>query len=45
MIICFMVTNGGDTDAAEKALLEQAKLKGFEGIKVHRSVGTIRASN
>ncbi|KAK8001407.1 phosphoserine aminotransferase [Apiospora marii] len=42
MNICF---RGGDMDAAEKAFLEKAKQQGLEGLKGHRSVGGIRASN
>lgn len=45
MNICFRVTKGGDIDATEKAFIEQAKAKGLEGLKGHRSVGGIRASN
>lgn len=45
MNICFRVNKGGDIDAAEKAFVEQAKAKGLEGLKGHRSVGGIRASN
>ncbi|KAK7911398.1 hypothetical protein PG985_013879 [Apiospora marii] len=45
MNICFRVIKGGDMDAAEKAFLEKAKQQGLEGLKGHRSVGGIRASN
>lgn len=45
MNICFRVTKNGDTDATEKSFIEQAKAKGLEGLKGHRSVGGIRASN
>jgi phosphoserine aminotransferase len=45
MNICFRVTKGGDVDAAEKAFLKEATAKGLTGLKGHRSVGGIRASN
>ncbi|KAK8035335.1 hypothetical protein PG993_010330 [Apiospora rasikravindrae] len=45
MNICFRVIKGGDMDAAEKAFLEKSKQQGLEGLKGHRSVGGIRASN
>ncbi|KAM4056398.1 aminotransferase class-V domain-containing protein [Hirsutella rhossiliensis] len=45
MNICFRVTRGGDTDAAEKAFLAEADKLGLTGLKGHRSVGGIRASN
>ncbi|KAI4594878.1 Phosphoserine transaminase [Pestalotiopsis sp. 9143b] len=45
MNICFRITKGGDIDAAEKAFIDQAKAQGLEGLKGHRSVGGIRASN
>lgn len=32
-------------DAAEKAFLEKSKQQNLEGLKGHRSVGGIRASN
>jgi phosphoserine aminotransferase len=43
MNICFRV-NGGDADK-EKAFLAGAEKKGLLGLKGHRSVGGIRASN
>jgi phosphoserine aminotransferase len=43
MNICFRV-NGGDADK-EKAFLSGAEKKGLLGLKGHRSVGGIRASN
>lgn len=43
--ICFRVTKGNDVDAAEKAFLEQATAQGLTGLKGHRSLGGIRASN
>ncbi|KAL8338009.1 hypothetical protein RB598_006746 [Gaeumannomyces tritici] len=46
MNICFRVVRGGtDDDAAEKAFLAQATARGLTGLKGHRSVGGIRASN
>lgn len=45
MNICFRVTKGGDVDGAEKAFLKEATAKGLTGLKGHRSVGGIRASN
>lgn len=45
MNICFRVTKGGDVDAAEKAFLKGASEIGLLGLKGHRSVGGIRASN
>ncbi|KJZ74995.1 hypothetical protein HIM_05481 [Hirsutella minnesotensis 3608] len=45
MNICFRVTKGGDVDAAEKAFLAGADKLGLTGLKGHRSVGGIRASN
>ncbi len=45
MNICFRVTRGGDVDAAEKAFLKEATARGLTGLKGHRSVGGIRASN
>ncbi|KAF7524950.1 hypothetical protein G7054_g11260 [Neopestalotiopsis clavispora] len=45
MNICFRIIKGPDTDASEKAFLSDAKEKGLEGLKGHRSVGGIRASN
>lgn len=43
MNICFRI-KGGDADA-EKAFLKGAESKGLLGLKGHRSVGGIRASN
>jgi phosphoserine aminotransferase len=43
MNICFRI-NGGDADK-EKAFLAGAEKKGLLGLKGHRSVGGIRASN
>jgi phosphoserine aminotransferase len=43
MNICFRI-NGGDADK-EKAFLADAEKKGLLGLKGHRSVGGIRASN
>ncbi|KAI8234854.1 Phosphoserine aminotransferase [Colletotrichum sp. SAR 10_96] len=45
MNICFRVTKGGDVDATEKAFLKNATSIGLTGLKGHRSVGGIRASN
>ncbi|KAF4450477.1 phosphoserine aminotransferase [Fusarium albosuccineum] len=45
MNICFRVTKNGDTDATEKAFLKEATGLGLTGLKGHRSVGGIRASN
>lgn len=45
MNICFRVTKGDDVDAAEKAFLKEATALGLTGLKGHRSVGGIRASN
>ena len=45
MNICFRVTKGGDVDASEKAFLAAATKLGLTGLKGHRSVGGIRASN
>ncbi len=43
MNICFRV-NGGD-EGREKAFLKGAEERGLQGLKGHRSVGGIRASN
>ncbi|KAH6646994.1 phosphoserine aminotransferase [Truncatella angustata] len=43
--ICFRVTKGDDIDAAEKAFLEEGVAQGLTGLKGHRSLGGIRASN
>ena len=45
MNICFRVTKGGDVDGSEKAFLKEATSIGWTGLKGHRSVGGIRASN
>ncbi|KAJ4389359.1 Phosphoserine transaminase [Gnomoniopsis smithogilvyi] len=45
MNICFRVTKGGNVDEAEKAFLKQSTDLGLTGLKGHRSVGGIRASN
>lgn len=45
MNICFRVSKNGDVDAAEKAFLKEATSNGLTGLKGHRSVGGIRASN
>ncbi|RMJ26118.1 phosphoserine aminotransferase [Aspergillus sp. HF37] len=45
MNICFRVIKGGNTEEAEKAFLKGATEKGLLGLKGHRSVGGIRASN
>ncbi|KAF6808416.1 phosphoserine aminotransferase [Colletotrichum sojae] len=45
MNICFRVTKGGDVDASEKAFLKESTALGLTGLKGHRSVGGIRASN
>lgn len=44
MNICFRVTKGGDTEAAEKAFLQEATSLGLLGLGGHRSVGGVRAS-
>jgi phosphoserine aminotransferase len=43
--ICFRVTKGNDTNTAEKAFLEEGVAQGLTGLKGHRSIGGIRASN
>lgn len=45
MNICFRVTKGGDVDSAEKSFLKESTSLGLTGLKGHRSVGGIRASN
>lgn len=45
MNICFRVLHGESVDTAEKTFLKQATEKGLTGLKGHRSVGGIRASN
>ncbi|ODA83864.1 hypothetical protein RJ55_02380 [Drechmeria coniospora] len=42
MNICFRIEGG---DASEKAFLDEAESLGFMGLKGHRSLGGIRASN
>lgn len=43
--ICFRVTKGDNMDATEKAFLEEGVTQGLTGLKGHRSLGGIRASN
>jgi phosphoserine aminotransferase len=45
MNICFRVIRGGNVDAAEEVFLKEATNLGLEGLKGHRSVGGVRASN
>ncbi|KAL5365862.1 phosphoserine aminotransferase [Aspergillus floccosus] len=45
MNVCFRVIKGGNVDDAEKAFLKGAVERGLTGLKGHRSVGGIRASN
>ncbi|KAI1342099.1 phosphoserine aminotransferase [Xylariaceae sp. FL0016] len=45
MNICFRVTKNNNTDDTEAAFLKQATAIGLTGLKGHRSVGGIRASN
>lgn len=45
MNICFRIDKGDDRDAAEKDFIKQASDLGLTGLKGHRSVGGIRASN
>ncbi|KAI0389898.1 phosphoserine aminotransferase [Xylariaceae sp. FL0594] len=45
MNICFRVTKNGETDKAEGEFLKQGAAVGLTGLKGHRSVGGIRASN
>ncbi|PIG82321.1 phosphoserine aminotransferase [Aspergillus arachidicola] len=45
MNVCFRVIKGGNVDEAEKAFLKGAVERGITGLKGHRSVGGIRASN
>ncbi|KAL2870609.1 O-phospho-L-serine:2-oxoglutarate transaminase [Aspergillus lucknowensis] len=45
MNICFRVIKGGNVDDAEKTFLKEATERGLTGLKGHRSVGGIRASN
>ncbi|OAA35653.1 phosphoserine aminotransferase [Metarhizium rileyi] len=43
--ICFRVTKGDDLEAAERAFLNDGTAQGLTGLKGHRSLGGIRASN
>ncbi|KAI0381846.1 phosphoserine aminotransferase-like protein [Hypomontagnella monticulosa] len=45
MNICFRVTGVNDTASAEAQFLKDATARGLTGLKGHRSVGGIRASN
>jgi phosphoserine aminotransferase len=45
MNICFRVTKGGSVDEAEKQFLKESVARNLTGLKGHRSVGGIRASN
>ncbi|KAI0550836.1 phosphoserine aminotransferase [Xylaria curta] len=45
MNICFRVTKNGETDKTEAEFLKQGSAIGLTGLKGHRSVGGIRASN
>jgi phosphoserine aminotransferase len=45
MNICFRVTKGGNVDEAEKLFLKESVAQNLTGLKGHRSVGGIRASN
>ncbi|RAK77648.1 O-phospho-L-serine:2-oxoglutarate transaminase [Aspergillus fijiensis CBS 313.89] len=45
MNVCFRVTKGGNVDESEKSFLKGAVERGVTGLKGHRSVGGIRASN
>ncbi|KAH8888819.1 phosphoserine aminotransferase-like protein [Thozetella sp. PMI_491] len=45
MNICFRVTKNGNIDESEKAFLKEATSGGLTGLKGHRSVGGLRASN
>lgn len=45
MNICFRVTKNGAVDESEKAFLKESTGLGLTGLKGHRSVGGIRASN
>ncbi|KAL2021200.1 hypothetical protein VTK56DRAFT_7387 [Thermocarpiscus australiensis] len=45
MNICFRVNKNGNIDESEKAFLKEAASQGLTGLKGHRSVGGIRASN
>ncbi|CEL09403.1 Putative Phosphoserine aminotransferase [Aspergillus calidoustus] len=45
MNICFRVIKNGNVDDSEKAFLKGGTERGITGLKGHRSVGGIRASN
>ncbi|KAI0157733.1 phosphoserine aminotransferase [Xylariaceae sp. FL1272] len=45
MNICFRITKNGETDKTEADFLKQGTALGLTGLKGHRSVGGIRASN
>ncbi|KAI1809025.1 phosphoserine aminotransferase [Poronia punctata] len=45
MNICFRVTKNGETEQVEADFLKQGTAVGLTGLKGHRSVGGIRASN
>ncbi|KAI1820600.1 phosphoserine aminotransferase [Xylaria intraflava] len=45
MNICFRVTKNGETEKTEAVFLKESTAKGLTGLKGHRSVGGIRASN
>jgi len=45
MNVCFRVSKYGDAAATEKAFLAEGEKLGLTGLKGHRSVGGIRASN
>ncbi|KAI1075926.1 phosphoserine aminotransferase [Whalleya microplaca] len=45
MNICFRVIKGNNVDTAEAEFLKQATALGLTGLKGHRSVGGVRASN
>ncbi|KAK3905417.1 phosphoserine aminotransferase [Staphylotrichum tortipilum] len=45
MNICFRVTKNGNVDETEKVFLKESTSQGLTGLKGHRSVGGIRASN
>ncbi|KAI8625401.1 phosphoserine aminotransferase [Xylariaceae sp. FL1651] len=45
MNICFRVTKNGETERSEADFLKQGTASGLTGLKGHRSVGSILASN
>lgn len=45
MNICFRVTMTEDVEGSEKEFIRLAEQRGLTGLKGHRSVGGIRASN